>query len=177
MKELVFIGDSLTEYFDWQSRFPAYKIHNLGVAGEPVEGLLERLKYTKLLSVPDCIFVMTGINNLWLEQQNIQPLYERVLDRMQNEFAGAGIVVQSILPVAMWVEPDLIVQINQSLRTMASARGMYYLDVHSLFFGADGELIRSCLDSDGVHLTNEGYAVWAGAIEKFLDTRWNGLRI
>ena len=177
MKELVFIGDSLTEYYDWQSRFPAYRVQNLGVAGETVEGLLERLAITKLLSLPDYIFVMTGINNLWNRQNIILPLYERVLARMETEFTGAGIVVQSILPVALWVDADLIVHINQSLRALASARSMYYLDIHGNFIGADGRLIRSYLEMDGVHLTHEGYAAWAGVIEKFLATRYNGLRV
>lgn len=177
MKELVFIGDSLTEYFDWQSRFAEYRVCNLGVAGESVEGLLERLPNTKLLFLPDYIFVMTGINNLWRGYHSILPLYERVLHGMKAEFAGAGIVVQSILPVAMWLEPDLILSINQSLRTMSSKLSIYYLDVHSLFLGPDGELIRSYLDIDGIHLTSEGYAVWADAVENFLNTRYNGLRV
>ncbi len=175
MKELVFIGDSLTEYFDWQSRFPAYKVRNLGVSGEPVEALFERLRRTKLMPAPDYIFVMTGINNLWLEQHDILPLYEKVLDCMRHKFAGAEIVVQSILPVLMLVEPDLIVRINHSLRTMASACSMHYLDVHSQFFCADGELIRSYLEGDGVHLTDEGYAAWSGVIEKLLAARDNRL--
>ncbi|HSW63719.1 MAG TPA: GDSL-type esterase/lipase family protein [Dissulfurispiraceae bacterium] len=177
MKELVFIGDSLTEYFDWQSRFAEYHVYNLGVSGESVEELLERLPNTKLLFLPDYIFVMTGVNNLWRGCSSILPLYERILNGIKAEFAGAGIVVQSILPVAMRLDPNLILTINQSLRTMASMLSIYYLDVHSLFFGSDGELFRSYLDIDGVHLTSEGYAVWAAAVEKFLNTRYNGLRV
>ena len=40
---LLFIGDSLIQFFDWQKRFPAYQITNLGVAGESVQGLLARI--------------------------------------------------------------------------------------------------------------------------------------
>jgi len=32
-KRIAFIGDSLTEYFDWQNRFPEYEVMNLGIAG------------------------------------------------------------------------------------------------------------------------------------------------
>ena len=64
MKEIIFIGDSLTEFYDWQNRFPAYRVKNLGNAGEPVEGLLERMKRLRIFRNPDYLFLMTGINNL-----------------------------------------------------------------------------------------------------------------
>ncbi len=62
---LLFIGDSLIEYFDWQERFPKNSVYNMGVAGETVEGLYARLQVVYLqLDTPDAIFIMSGINNL-----------------------------------------------------------------------------------------------------------------
>jgi len=40
-KTILFIGDSLTEFFDWQKRFPGHKVVNLGSAGETVETLFD----------------------------------------------------------------------------------------------------------------------------------------
>ncbi len=50
MKNIVFIGDSLTGYFDWQKRFPDYDVKNLGIGGETVEGLMGRMD--RIISVP-----------------------------------------------------------------------------------------------------------------------------
>jgi hypothetical protein len=37
---ILFLGHSLIEFFDWQKRFPDHLAVNLGKAGESVEGLL-----------------------------------------------------------------------------------------------------------------------------------------
>ena len=42
-KKNVFIGNSLTEYFNWQQCFPDYHVINVGSAGETVEGLRGRM--------------------------------------------------------------------------------------------------------------------------------------
>ncbi|HDH01537.1 MAG TPA: GDSL family lipase, partial [Nitrospirae bacterium] len=42
-KDILFLGHSLIEFFDWQTRFPDHRVASLGVAGETVEGLLSRL--------------------------------------------------------------------------------------------------------------------------------------
>jgi lysophospholipase L1-like esterase len=65
---ILFLGHSLIEFFDWQKRFPAHTVRNLGVAGESVEGLLSRLDgIIKTYPEADLIFIMTGINNIAME--------------------------------------------------------------------------------------------------------------
>ena len=64
-KKMVFIGDSLTQWFDWQRRFPGDAVMNLGISGEPVEGLLARREAIREnVHKPDYIFLMTGINDI-----------------------------------------------------------------------------------------------------------------
>ena len=65
LNHLVFIGDSLTQWGDWERRFPGYQVTNLGISGETVEGLLaRRARIRARIENPDVIFLMTGINNL-----------------------------------------------------------------------------------------------------------------
>ena len=64
-RNLVFIGDSLTQWFDWQRRFPDDAVMNLGISGETVEGLLSRREAIReKVHNPDIIFLMSGINDL-----------------------------------------------------------------------------------------------------------------
>jgi len=72
---LLFIGDSLIEYFDWQERFPKNAVYNMGVAGETVEGLYARLPviYTQL-DVLDAIFIMSASIILpWATESSSRP--------------------------------------------------------------------------------------------------------
>ncbi len=96
-KSIVFIGDSLTEWFDWQRRFPDYKVTNLGISGEPVEGLLDRCESIRAqIGDADFIFLMTGINNIALEQYDITGPCREIVRDLAASYKRSKIVIQSI---------------------------------------------------------------------------------
>ncbi|MEW5746500.1 MAG: GDSL-type esterase/lipase family protein [Nitrospirota bacterium] len=172
-KRVVFIGDSLTEYYDWQQRFPSYEVDNLGIAGETVEGLLGRVD--KIITIigrhnPEALFIMTGINNIAMEDYAITGICREVVKRLAAAFPEAKIVVQSILPVELpWVESGKIQEINKALKEVAREVGGAYLDVYASFVDKQGKPDRSCLLDDGVHLSGRGYEVWSAIVESFLE--------
>lgn len=169
-KSLVFIGDSLTEYFDWQYRFPEYRSVNLGIAGETVGELRERLDGTAPhMRSADVIFVMTGINNIASGDYSIVFPYESVISALTGRFPKARVVVQSILPVALHPEMnERIRSVNAQLQQAAEKHHAVYLDVFSAFVDTRGNATRDLLLDDGVHLSDKGYEVWAEVIERFL---------
>lgn len=170
---LVFLGDSLTEYFDWQRHFPEHKVLNLGISGEPVEGLLSRLgRVRSSVSDPDFIFVMTGINNIAMEDYDILGTYEIILREMSSWSQKTKIVVQSILPVLLpWVENASIEETNASIRNLSDELHLEYLDIYSSLSQCEATELGRCLMEDGVHLSDEGYKAWAGKIQDFLFTQ------
>ncbi len=172
-KNIVFIGDSLTEWFDWQTRFQEHNIKNLGIAGEPVEGLLSRLNHIrKSIGNPDYIFIMTGINNIAMEDYNILNRQKEILEKLSVWFKESVIVVQSILPVMLsWVNNKTIEDINSALQVIAKGFNARYLDIYSFFADKNGEPKGEYLLDDGVHLSNEGYKAWADVIEDFLSQK------
>ncbi len=169
-KHLVFIGDSLTEWFDWQRRFPDYTVTNLGVSGEPIEGLLERRdRIRSQLDDPGYIFLMTGINNIAMEQYDITDSYREIVKDLSTWYKKSKIVVQSILPVYLaWVSDNVIKDVNRSLAEIARAFHAEYLDVYGLFVDSKGDPRSGYLQDDGVHLSGKGYEVWADEVERFL---------
>ncbi len=60
-QKVLFIGDSLTEWFKLEKYFPDVDIINEGIAGDTTYGVLERLDKVIDISV-DMIFLMIGIN-------------------------------------------------------------------------------------------------------------------
>jgi lysophospholipase L1-like esterase len=168
MKEIIFIGDSLTEFYDWQNRFPEYSVQNLGNAGEPVEDLFARLRRLRIFKSPDYLFLMTGINNLRRGDHEIPDRYRDVLDYLAVELKDCVIVIQSILPVTRWVHQLEIEKVNIFIGKMAIARGMHYLDLYKLFLDSSGMPDAGCLEEDGVHLSDKGYGIWSKAVENFL---------
>ncbi len=169
-KHLVFIGDSLTEWFDWQRRFPDYKVTNLGIAGEPIEGLLARReRIRESTRNPDFIFLMTGINDIAMEHYFIADDYREIVRNLTTWYKQSIVVVQSILPVSLeWVSNNVIRDTNRKLAEITREFGADYLDVHSLFLDSQGLPKDRYLQDDGVHLSSKGYEVWADAVERFL---------
>jgi lysophospholipase L1-like esterase len=172
MKNLVFIGDSLTEWFNWQRRFPEYHVINLGLSGEQVEGLLGRgNKIREHIDDPDYIFLMTGINNIIMEQYDITGPYRDIVQNLTSWYKRTIIVVQSILPVALeWISNNTIKEVNDRLEEIAHECRAEYLDIYSLFVDQKGNQKNMYLQDDGVHLSSLGYDIWAKQLEMFLIT-------
>jgi lysophospholipase L1-like esterase len=170
MANLVFIGDSLTEWFDWQKRFPEHQVINLGISGEPVEGLLARRERVRAsIDSPDYIFLMTGINNLANEQYGIINPYREIVRNLSTWYKKSKIVIQSILPVSLeWIDNSVIKNVNYQLEKIAREHHAEYLDVYSVFMNAKVTSKTECLQEDGVHLSSFGYAVWANEVARFL---------
>ena len=170
MRRIVFIGDSLTEWFDWQKRFPAYRVTNLGVSGEPVEGLLERRDRIRVsIDDPDFIFLMTGVNNIAMEQYNIVAPYREIVRDLTTWYKKSKVVIQSILPVALeWISNNVIKDTNRSLGQIARECGADYLDLYHFFIDSEGNAKSEYLQDDGVHLSTKGYEAWAKEVEMFV---------
>jgi len=170
-KNLVFIGDSLTEWFDWQERFPAHSVLNLGFSGETVEELLDRRnRIRSRIESPDIIFLMTGINNVLSEQYDITRPYAEIVRNLTTWYKAAKIVVQSLLPVDMpWIKNDTMRTINRHLAAIAQEHNAEYLDVYAAFIDDNGNPKPGLLSDDGVHLAGKGYEVWAKVVENYLN--------
>ncbi len=168
---LVFIGDSLTQWFDWQGRFPQYVVASLGISGETIEGLLARLECIRSqVDNPDYIFIMSGINNIVNEQYRIVEPYREVVRNLTNWYKKSKVVIQSILPVdVQWINNNIIITTNLNLEKMAVEFASRYLDIYSAFVDSNGNPKKGYFSDDGVHLTNMGYLVWAYEIEKMLE--------
>ncbi len=167
--KIFFLGDSLTEFFDWQARFPAHDVLNLGLAGETVQGLSARIRRIMgSATVPDVIFIMTGINNIALEDYEVLPNYERILRSLKLAYPSAVIIVQSVLPAAMWVDNNRIEAINFELMELSKKIGLSFLDVHESFVDEVGRPRADYLQEDGVHLSEKGYEVWSSRVENLL---------
>jgi lysophospholipase L1-like esterase len=167
--KIFFLGDSLTEFFDWQERFREHEVLNLGLAGETVEGLSARVRrIVGRASVPDIIFIMTGINNLVMDDYGILADYEKILRNLKRAYPSTVIVVQSVLPVTMWTDNAKIEEINRALTGLADRLTLSFLDIYGSFLDETGAPRKACLQEDGVHLSEKGYEVWSAKVAEFL---------
>jgi lysophospholipase L1-like esterase len=170
MQTILFIGDSLIEYFDWEERFPEHEVFNLGISGETVEWLMERIpRIIEKHPKADMIFLQSGINNVAMEDSGFIAEYRKVVERLRAAYPAAKVYITSLLPTLLpFISPDEIVRLNMLLRELVVETGCTYLNVHTAFMQGD---LPSLLSMDGIHLSQRGYEVWADIVEKVIGNR------
>jgi len=160
------MGDSLIEFFNWQERFPDDQVYNFGSAGETAEGLLSRLpNIIKHIRSPDLVMIMTGTNNIAMEDYGFLATYARIIDLLRKNYGLATIVMTSLLPMEFFFLGDAVPRANKRLKDIAGDAKIVYLDLYPLFLGENSRPISAYYEADGVHLSEKGYEVWAGALE------------
>ena len=169
--ELIFLGDSLTDYHNWRDFGPH---HNAGIAGDTTDGLLYRLQYT-LDKKPKTIVLMIGINDLLqgVPLQQVKETYAMLLDSLEGI---EWLIILSTLPVTsipqtVQINEDVIA-LNYFLKRSSKERGFIYVNLYNSFSNAHGGLFEK-YTVDGVHLNDEGYRLW----ERLLKDRFEQIGI
>lgn len=169
--KLLFVGDSLIEYFDWQARFPAHEVMNLGSAGETMQGLYGRTSGIISHSPPpDHIIIMTGTNNIFMEDFTFIPVYRKIVESFLSSFPTAGITLTSLLPIAVpWLADTVASRMNALIQELALSKNVTFLNIYPDFLDSRDIAGPELFAEDGVHLSEKGYQIWADRLEKHLS--------
>ena len=167
MTTLHFIGDSLIEYFDWQRRFPTCTVVNSGLAGETVAELHRRSnRLSNFTPEPDWIIIMIGTNNVVMQDFSFMPDYEEILDHFQSAVPSAQIIIHGLFPVELpWLGHKVIDSVNEMIESLALKKDVGYLNGCHMFNNKNGTFLE-----DGVHISANGYSLWANTIENHILT-------
>ncbi len=175
----VLLGDSISLWFPHEL-LPAHTTWlNQGISGEISAGLLKRLDFIEDTE-PDIIFLLIGINDLVRDVSDSTLLanQQQIVEDLKEMHPDAEIVMQSILPHAgedaTWegrerlaeISGDRIQDLNERLQVIAREEDVAFLDLHPLFSDDQGYL-RMELSTDGIHLNEAGYMVWASALQVY----------
>jgi lysophospholipase L1-like esterase len=158
-----FVGDSLTEGGDWPALLPEQNVINFGVGGNTTHDVLERLDEV-VQAGPSTVVVEIGTNDFaWrLPVEEVGENIEAILSELREKLPDAKIVMQSILPR----QPEyahVVRTVNEQLERFVPSVSCVYLDLWPALADENGGL-RSEFTTDGLHLTEAGYAAWAEAL-------------
>lgn len=171
---IIFLGDSITEYGQWEELLGNSKVKNRGISGDTTWGLLRRLKGITS-SKPKAIFLMIGINDfLFTNEQEIIKNYTEIIQQIQAETPSSQLFIQSVLPVNPQVKRTVfdnpsIISLNQSLQQLAQQKGLIYLDIHEPLLANNG-LLKASYTADGVHINGAAYSIWKKIVDPYVST-------
>ena len=170
--DVVFFGDSITSQGKWQEWFPDYKVVNLGVPGNALDDMDERIEMVYAVH-PEKVFIMGGINGITVV--SLEPYIERyakIIDELQENLPEAEIYIQSVLPISAEkgqkynISNETIQSFNEKLEKLAAERGCAYIELYDIY-ALDG-VMNPEMTRDGVHLKEEAYSPWVDRLKDYL---------
>jgi lysophospholipase L1-like esterase len=105
----VFLGDSLTDYYDLELHFPGAFIVNAGVAGNTTIDVAARLQGKPLAQNPEKLFLLIGVNDLRNLNDSDEDVAARIaglITTLKERYPATEIFVESLYPVDETLVPD-----------------------------------------------------------------------
>ena len=167
-REIIFIGNSITEHGEWQELLPQQNVINRGIGGDNTFGVLARLDEV-VSSRPDKIFLLIGINDIGrgLPLELLLNNYKRIVSYLRNKSPRTTIFIQSILPTNdsllkfdyLKDKNEIIKKVNREIAILSASEQFTFIDLFTLFADKNGQLKKE-MTLDGVHLRSEAYIHW-----------------
>jgi len=180
-KRVVFLGDSITDYWKLPNYFPGKPYINRGIDGQTTPEMLVRFRQDVIALRPKVLVVLAGTNDLAgvtgrTSNEDIEANYTSMAELARAH--RIRIVFASVLPVHNYTHDaeesfalrpgDRILALNKWLKDYCSRNHFVYLDYFSAVVDRQGMLERALAD-DGLHPTDAGYKIMAPLAEKAIQ--------
>src|SRR6202047_1229240 len=178
---VVFLGDSITDYWKLPDYFPGKPYINRGVDGQTTPEMLVRFRQDVIHLQPRVVVILAGTNDIAgvtgrTSNEDIEANYASMAELARAH--RIGVVFASVLPVYNYTHDaeesfalrprDRILALNKWLKDYCAKNRFVYLDYFSALVDERGMLKRSLAD-DELHPTDAGYKIMAPLAEKAIQ--------
>ncbi len=183
--QIVFLGDSITQHWEWdeaglaswEKYWKPLGAANCGISADRTEHVLWRLDHGHLDGwSPKVIVLHIGTNNSGhpFEEDGYRCTPEQtadgvraILGRLRAKCPDAKILLMAVFPRGE--SPDDRPRksneaVNRILRTFDDGRSVFFMDIGPKLLKPDGHGDEDIMP-DMLHMTPKGYAIWSKAIE------------
>ncbi len=175
---VIFIGDSITDYWKFADYFPRKPYINRGIDGQTTAQMLVRFRQDVIDLHPKVLVVLAGTNDVAgvtgrTRNEDIEANYASMAELARAH--KIHIVFSSLLPVYNYTEDSKesfalrpagkILALNRWLKDYCSKNSSVYLDYFSALVDDRGMMKRD-LSDDGLHPNPAGYKLMAPLAEK-----------
>lgn len=175
---VVFLGDSITDYWKLADYFPGKPYLNRGIDGQSTPQMLVRFRQDVIDLHPRVLVVLAGTNDIAgvtgpTRNEDIEANYASIAELARAHHIR--VVFSSLLPAHNYTEDakesftlrprERIVALNAWLKSYCARNGLVYLDYFSALLDDKGMLSRD-LSDDGLHPNPAGYKIMAPLADK-----------
>jgi lysophospholipase L1-like esterase len=189
---VVFLGDSITDFWKLAESFPGKPYVNRGIGGQTTPQMLVRMFPDVIDLKPAAIVILAGTNDI---AQNTGPETATMVQEnlmAMTELAqkhGIKVILCSVMPISDYAPmppgwypppppgvihpkiiqsvqrpPAQILQLNTWMKSYAASVGAVYADYFSAVVDGSG-MLKEGLSNDGLHPNPPGYALMVPVVE------------
>jgi lysophospholipase L1-like esterase len=170
-KNIVMLGNSLTDYAEWSELLNRPDVANRGIGSDVTAGFIERLNY--IINIrPRICFIEGGVNDLskGVSQNIIIKNLSSIIDNLQIN--GIRPVLTTVTLVAEQRRNAVefnrkIKQLNMEIVKLAQKKNVKLIDLNQ-YVSNESFLISEYAVKDGIHFTKATYLIWKQEVEKIL---------
>ncbi len=177
--DLVFLGDSITQGWEnpevqqkvWEPFYGDRKSANMGIGGDRTQHVLWRLDHGNIDGLsPKLVVLMIGTNNSNGTDNTAEEIAEgikAIVSELREKLPETKVLLLAIFPRGEHPNPqrEKNARASELASEIADGTMVQYLDIGPSFVDAEGGLSKKIMP-DYLHLTVDGYQIWAEAIEK-----------
>ncbi len=177
--DIIFIGDSITQNFVeepkggwnlvgksvWDKHYANRNALDFGVGADATQHVLWRLDHMDIKDFkPKVAVILIGTNNTQDAPADIARGVKAVVNKTEAIFPEAKIILLGILPTTR--EQQRMAGANKIIQTFGDNERVYFFDLGSRMTPLNGNW--KGVGGDHLHLTPEGYELWASSMEPLL---------
>ena len=182
-ENVVFLGDSITEFYDVDKYFGDYYHVQSGHSGDLTEDILNNMQSRVYQYNPSKVFVMLGINNFIRRKDSTEDVVndiKEICEKIEKRNPYTEIYVESIYPYSnVWKNEhngdaadagevkDKIIKANEELKNYAKEKGYTYVDLYKPLADDEGYFSSEYSD-DGLHPNERGYDIITEKLLKYM---------
>jgi lysophospholipase L1-like esterase len=181
LTRVVFMGDSITDFWRLNEYFTGREYINRGISGQVTDEILARMKADVIDLHPKAMLILAGTNDIsrGVAVKTIENNLSMIGDLCQAN--GIKPVFASITPTSDYHKAEnprnemtrtrpiaTIVEVNNWLREYCAAHRYVYVDYYNALRDANG-VLGADLSDDGLHPNAKGYRIMAPIAVKALD--------
>lgn len=168
-ENIVFLGDSITDYFPTDEIFLNLPIVNSGVAGYKTEDIIKELDTLVYQYNPTSVYLLIGTNDFMIESDDnqidkVEHNIVEIVENIKKNRKNTKIYIESIYPVNKSIRPESvadrdneeIIEVNKFLKIYCKQNNYIYIDMYKYLADSEGNLYKK-YTNDGLHANEIGY--------------------
>lgn len=165
--DIVFVGDSHTEYFPVYEYYTKKAVRNRGIGSNTTMQVIERLPAI-LQRKPAKLFLQIGINDLAFGYSPDSTLNNIMRITRMVDRSVTTLYISSLFPTRgrdSYLN-DAVKEINRKLADYCIINNITFINVYPLLLQGSG--LNNDLTNDDCHLNGKGYQIWKDEIEEYV---------